>query len=110
MNDLLCFGADVAVQLLRGEVLLEGLGDRVDRLALDVELQCEEGLEGGAGFGVGGLDRVAAEAECELLDRAADPGLVGGAGPPGQGRPAPSSNLLKQEIKFSNPSNLILYK
>ena len=51
-------GADVAVQLLAGKVLQQRLLHAPHHLVLDVQLEGEEGLQGGAGLAPLCLHRV----------------------------------------------------
>ena len=51
-------GADVAVQLLAGKVLQQRLLHAAHHLVLDVQLEGEEGLQGGTGLAPLGLHRV----------------------------------------------------
>ena len=58
LNLLPGLGADVAVQLLAGKVLQQGLLHAPHHLVLDVQLEGEERLQGGAGLASLSLHRV----------------------------------------------------
>ena len=70
-------GADVPVQLLTGKVLQQRLLHAPHHLVLDVQLEGEERLQGGARLAPLSLHGVPAEPQCQLSHWSVEAGLVG---------------------------------